>query len=90
MTAGRFVSTVRVMDFELAGPMRRGSVVDVARAGEQRARLRRTHGRGTWQTLGALATVRLRDGSVHKAVVHWCAAEGTGRREIKLKFPLVD
>jgi hypothetical protein len=34
--------------------------------------------------------VRLRDGSVHKAVVHWYAAEGTGRREMKLKFPLVD
>ena len=77
------------MDFELAGPIRRASSLDVEHEGEQRMRLRRAHGRGTWRKLSALAKVRLRDGSVHKAVIHWYAAEGTGRREMKLKFPLV-
>jgi hypothetical protein len=78
------------MDFEIAGSLRRASAVDIPRNTDQRARLRRTHGRRAWRKQSALATVRLRDGSVHKAVVHWYTAEGIGRREMKLKFPLVD
>ena len=78
------------MDFELAGPIRRTSTLDAGREGEQRARLRRAHGGRSWRKLSALARVRLRDGSTHKAVIHWYAAEGTGRYEMKLKFPLLD
>ena len=78
------------MDFEIAGPIRRASSLEHGHEREQRARLRRAHGRGTWRKQSALARVRLRDGSFHTAVVHWYAAEGAGRREMKLKFPLVD
>jgi hypothetical protein len=35
-------------------------------------------------------TVRLPDGTVHTAEVHWYEAHGIGRREFKLKFPLLD
>ena len=34
--------------------------------------------------------VRLRDGTVHEAEVHWYEAHGVGRREMKIKFPLLD
>ncbi len=34
--------------------------------------------------------MRLLDGSVHKAEVHWFEAHGVGRREMKIKFPLLD
>ncbi len=78
------------MDFEIAGPIRRAASLDTGSEAEQRARLRRAHGRGAWRKRSALAKVRLRDGSLHEAVVHWYAAEGAGRREMKLKFPLVD
>jgi hypothetical protein len=34
--------------------------------------------------------VRLQDGTVHQAEVHWYEAHGIGRREMKIKFPLLD
>ena len=43
-----------------------------------------------WRKLKGLATVRLSDGAVHKAEVHRYEAQGIGRREIKIKFPLLD
>ena len=36
-----------------------------------------------------VATVRLLDGSIHTAEVHWYEAH-IGRREMKIKFPLLD
>ena len=76
------------MDFELTRPIRRATPVD-ERRGDERTRLRRLHGRGPWRRLSAVTRVRLRDGSVHKAIVHWYDADGIGRHEMKLKFPLL-
>jgi len=36
------------------------------------------------------ATVCLKDGTVHTAEIHWYEAHGIGKKEIKLKFPLID
>jgi hypothetical protein len=36
-----------------------------------------------------VATVRLQDATVHRAEVHWYEAHGIGRREMKIKFPLL-
>jgi hypothetical protein len=30
------------------------------------------------------------DGTVHTAEIHWYEAHGIGRREFKIKFPLLD
>jgi hypothetical protein len=32
--------------------------------------------------------VRLSDGSIHMAEVHWCEAAGIGRKELKIKHLL--
>ena len=37
-----------------------------------------------------IATVRLGDETIHMAEVHWYEAHGIGRKEYKLKFPLLD
>jgi len=37
-----------------------------------------------------IAAVRLRDGTIHTAEIHWYETHGIGRREFKLKFPLLD
>ena len=42
------------------------------------------------RSLKGVANVRLLDGSVHTAEVHWYEAHGIGRREMKIKFPLLD
>lgn len=36
------------------------------------------------------ATVKLRDGTVRQAEVHWYEAHGIGRKEFKLKLPFLD
>jgi hypothetical protein len=49
------------------------------------ARLRRIYGRGRWRKRKGTARVRLGDGSVHQAEVHWYEASGIGRKEFKIK-----
>jgi hypothetical protein len=44
-------------------------------------RLRKIHGRGRWRK--RIARVRLTDGSIRMAEVHWYEAAGIGRKEIK-------
>jgi hypothetical protein len=49
------------------------------------ARLRRIYGRGRWRKRKGIAQIRLADGSIHKAELHWYEASGIGRREFKIK-----
>jgi hypothetical protein len=51
----------------------------------ERARLRRTYGRGRWRKRKGVARVRLSDGSLHLAELHWYEAAGIGRKEFKIK-----
>lgn len=52
------------------------------------ARLRRTYGRGRWRKRKGIARVRLSDGSIHLAELHWYEATGIGRKELKIKHLL--
>jgi hypothetical protein len=78
------------MDFEIVGPVRGIETIATGRAVRQRRRLRRRYGKGRWRKRKGIATVRLLDGTVHTAEVHWYEAHGVGRREMKIKFPLLD
>lgn len=78
------------MDFEVVGPVRNVETIATGRAIRQLRRLRRRYGKGRWRKRKGLATVRLQDGTVHNAEVHWYEVHGIGRREMKLKFPLLD
>lgn len=78
------------MDFEIIGRITDIEPIAVGRAVRDRARLRKQYGKGRWRKLKGIATVRLQDGTIHKAEVHWHEAHGIGRKEFKLKFPLLD
>ena len=78
------------MDFELIGEIGAIQPIAVGRNVRERVRLRRRYGRGRWRKLKGIARVRLIDGTVHTAGVHWYEAHGIGRRELKIKFPLLD
>jgi hypothetical protein len=73
------------MGFEVVGPLRSAETIAVGRSIRELARLRRTYGRGRWRKRKAVAMVRLRDGFVCEAEVHWYEAAGIGRRELKIK-----
>ena len=49
------------------------------------ARLRKLYGKGRWRKRKGIARIRLEDGSVHLAEIHWYEATGIGKREIKIK-----
>ena len=49
------------------------------------ARLRRLHGRGNRRKRKGIARVRLEDGAILLAEVHWYEAHGIGRRDFKIK-----
>jgi hypothetical protein len=78
------------MDFEVVGPLRDLETIATGRAIRELRRLRKRYGRGRWRKRKGIASVRLLDGTVHRAELHWYEAHGIGRREMKIKFPLLD
>ena len=73
------------MDFEIIGRIREIETIAAGRAIRELGRLRRRHGKGEWRKRKEIATVRLRDGTVHKAELHWYEAHGIGRKNLKVK-----
>jgi hypothetical protein len=76
------------MDFEILDKI---SQIETFAAGSgirEIARLRRIYGRGRWRKRKGVARVRLADGSIRHAEVHWYEAAGIGRQEFKIKHLL--
>jgi hypothetical protein len=78
------------MDFEVLGEITSIETIASGRGLRDRARLRKTYGAGRWRKLKGLARVRLLDGNVRRAEIHWYEAHGIGRHEFKLKLPFLD
>ncbi|HSL02709.1 MAG TPA: hypothetical protein VK901_04125 [Nitrospiraceae bacterium] len=73
------------MYFELLGQITYIETFAIcSRIGEV-ARLRKLYGKGRWRKRKGIAKVRLIDGNVQFAEVHWCEATGIGREEYKIK-----
>jgi hypothetical protein len=49
------------------------------------ARLRKRYGRGRWRKRKGISEVRLPDGVIPMAEVHWYEASGICKREIRIK-----
>ncbi len=47
--------------------------------------LRKQYGMGNWKKLKGTATVRLDDGTLRFAELHWFEAHGIGKRKIRIK-----
>jgi hypothetical protein len=78
------------MDFEIIGEITYIEPIAVGRSIPDLARLRKQYGQGRWRKLKGIALVRLRDGSIRTAEIHWYEAHGIGRKEFKLKLPFLD
>ena len=48
-------------------------------------RLRKLYEAGWWRKLKGIATVRLPNGKIRIAEIHWYEAHGIGKKEIKIK-----
>jgi hypothetical protein len=49
------------------------------------ALLRKQYGPGRWRKLKGIAAVRLSDGTVRLAEVHWFEAHGIGKKKMRIK-----
>ena len=78
------------MDFEIIGNITPIKPIAAGRSIRDRRRLQRLYGKARWRKLKGIAAVRLLDGTIHTAEVHWYEAHGIGRKEFKLKLPLLD
>jgi hypothetical protein len=73
------------MDFEVVGEITEVETFAICNAIRELPRLRRIYGPGRWRKRKGVARVRLADGSICKAEVHWYEAHGIGRKELKIK-----
>jgi len=78
------------LDFEIVGEIRQVETIAVGTKIREVRRLHKRYGRGRWRKMKGVTLVRLKDGTTHTAEVHWYEAHGIGRKEFKLKFPLLD
>jgi hypothetical protein len=73
------------MWFEILGDISNVETFAVGSGIREIARLRRAYGRARWRKRKGMARIRLSDGSVHLAELHWYEAAGIGRKEFKIK-----
>jgi hypothetical protein len=73
------------MDFEIIGIISHPKTFAKGSSIREMNRLNKLHGNGRWRKCKGEATVRLSDGTILNAVIHWYEASGIGRREFKIK-----
>ncbi|MCX7097889.1 MAG: hypothetical protein NTV43_08305 [Methylococcales bacterium] len=73
------------MDFEIISEIKYPETFARGSGIRELARLQRIYGMGMWRKRKGFATVRLQDGSIREAEIHWYEANGVGKREFKIK-----
>jgi hypothetical protein len=73
------------VDFEIVGQLGGVETIASGRAILELARLRKFYGRGRWRKMKGVGTIRLPNGRILEAEVHWYEAHGIGRKEFKIK-----
>lgn len=74
------------MYFDLIGEITHVETFATGSGIREIGRLRKLYGRGRWRKRKGISQVRLADGTVRSAEVHWYEATGIGRRELKIKL----
>jgi len=73
------------MYFEVIGQITDVETIAVGSAIREIERLRERYGRGRWRKRKGIATVRLQNGRIRQAELHWYEAHGIGKRKMKIK-----
>lgn len=73
------------MDFEIVGPVTGIETIAAGKSIRELKRLRKAYGVGRWRKLKGRASIRLTDGTIHLAELHWYEAHGVGKKETKIK-----
>ncbi len=76
------------MNFQVLGTITEIESIAVGTGIRDLERLRKMYGHGRWRKLKGVAQIRLRNGRIRLAELHWYEAHGIGKREIKRKLYL--
>jgi len=73
------------MHFEIIGKITNIETIAVGSRILILSLLRKQYGKGRWRKLKGVATVRLFDGTIRLAEVHWFEAHGIGKKKMRIK-----
>jgi hypothetical protein len=73
------------MHFQIRGGISGVETIATGSGIREIARLRKRYGKGRWRKRKGTAEVRLADGTIVRAEIHWYEATGIGKREFKIK-----
>lgn len=76
------------MHFQLIGSISEIETIATSSGIREIARLRKRYGRGRWRKRKGIAEIRLGNGEIVTAEIHWYEATGIGRKEFKIKHIL--
>lgn len=73
------------MHFEIVGVVSDIQTIAAGPGVRIRSVLRKRYGGRRWRKLKGVASVRLSDGTIRLAEVHWFEAHGIGKRKMRIK-----
>ena len=73
------------MNFEIIGEIAEIETIAIGSKIRILPLLRKRYGKGRWRKLKGIANVRLLDGSIRLAEVHWFEAHGIGKKKMRIK-----
>ena len=73
------------MEFEIVGELTVIETIATGHGIRDLKRLRRNYGKGRWRKVKGMARIRLANGRIRSAELHWYEAHGIGKKEIKRK-----
>jgi hypothetical protein len=73
------------MDFEILGEIQWAETIASGRSIRELRRLNHAYGKTTWRKKKGIAKIRLADGAIRLAELHWYEGHGKERKETKIK-----
>ncbi|MDQ6653579.1 MAG: hypothetical protein M3Y84_12645 [Acidobacteriota bacterium] len=73
------------MHFEIIGTISDVQTIAVSRNIRILSLLQKRYGKGRWRKLKGVANVRLNDGTIRIAEIHWFEAHGIGKKKMRIK-----
>ena len=73
------------MSFDIISDIVEIETIAVGHAIKELSRLKKQYGAGRWRKLKGVAMIRLGNGRIRRAELHWYEAHGIGKKEFKRK-----
>jgi hypothetical protein len=76
------------MDFEIIGQISDIEIIAIGSKIRILPFLQQEFGKGRWRKLKGIAQVKLSDGEIRLAEIHWFEAHGVGKKFLRIKYYL--